>query len=59
MEVFYVSLDPMAKPTQVCIMLHTRKKTAKYYNAQSFLAGNADMCSTTDVSLCYEFGRCV
>jgi len=26
MEVFYVSLDPMAKPTQVCIMLHTRKK---------------------------------
>lgn len=41
MEVFYVSLDPMAKPTQVCIMLYTHKKTTKYHNAQSFLAGNA------------------
>lgn len=41
MEVFYVSLDPMAKPTQVCIMSYTHRKTAKYHNAQSFLAGNA------------------
>lgn len=41
MEMFYVSLDPTAKPTQVCVMSYTEKKTAKYHNAQSLLEGKA------------------
>lgn len=44
MEVFYVSLDPMAKPTQVCIMSYTQQKQQNTIMLSHFWQETQHMC---------------
>lgn len=54
MEVFYVSLDPTAKPTQVCVMSYTEKKQQNTIMLSHFWQEKQHMCSTTDMLIMSE-----
>lgn len=47
MEMFYVSLDPTAKPTQVCVMSYTEKNQQNTIMLSHFGKEKWHLCSTT------------